>query len=278
MACETPIRIKAKKKVDGIVRMQGNQIVPCGKCYHCRLRRVNDWVFRLQCEEKNNTSASFVTLTYNNEKVPLTSKKLMTVKKTDIQKFLKRLRFNTGKRIKYYCAAEYGSKTMRPHYHLIIFNATRDEIDKAWQLGDIHIGNVTSDSIAYTLKYISKEKQVPQFKGDDRTPEFSLSSTNLGINYINSQTIKYHNDNYASYYLKPGGYRAPLPRIFRNKILTDDTKEQINKLNQDKAKTVINAHIQFYGSVEAYHHAVLAKVTHYKKILKEAHLRDKGII
>lgn len=107
---------------------------------------------------------------------------MMSLDKTDVQKFFKRLRkASTGKaRIKYYAVGEYGTQTMRPHYHIILFNAQKDLLQAAWNLGEIHIGDVSGATIAYTLKYVSKEGKIPQHKNDMRRPEFSLMSKGLG--------------------------------------------------------------------------------------------------
>jgi len=61
----------------------------------------------------------------------------MTLKKTDIQKFFKRLRKCHGKKhksIKYYAVGEYGGQTLRPHYHIVIFNADINYFERAWAL------------------------------------------------------------------------------------------------------------------------------------------------
>lgn len=255
MACLTPIRIRGKKKLpEGGYIVSGFNMVPCGKCVKCLLRRVNDWVIRLQHEDRHfGGGGLFVTLTYDKENCPLSPKGLKTTSKHDIQKFFKRLRKKTGKKIKYYVAAEYGSQTYRPHYHAIIFGATRSEVDTAWGLGSIHIGNVTSDSIAYSLKYISKDKLIPQFLGDDRQREFSLSSTNLGKSYLSDQMVKYHKNNLASYYTKEGGYLAPLPRYYRDRIFTETEKKLIFEGQQQKNLEKYNALVSYYGSHHEYY-------------------------
>lgn len=123
----------------------------------------------------------------------------MTLNKKDIQDFIKRLRQwqkNDASSIKYYAVGEYGGQTLRPHYHIIIFNADINFIEKSWsictnkklktfsKIGNIHYGSLTEASVGYTLKYISKAKQIPLHSNDDRVPEFSLMSKGLGINYL----------------------------------------------------------------------------------------------
>lgn len=193
MACLTPFKTN-----DG-------QLVPCGKCPDCRGRRISGWSFRLMEEEKRCSSAFFLTLTYDPMKVPMSPRGFMTLDssidqetgeihhmkikkkdgttgyvretKRDLQLFFKSLRkANSLRKIKYYAVGEYGGKTKRPHYHIILFNADITTVQNAWTKGQIHYGNVSGASVGYTLKYMSKPKTVPKHKNDDRLPEFSIMS------------------------------------------------------------------------------------------------------
>ncbi|QCS37346.1 replication initiation protein [Tortoise microvirus 89] len=157
---------------------------PCGKCPECLARRTSGWSFRLMEESKRAESAHFVTLTYAT--APVTKKGFMTLCKKDVQDFFKRLRYYLGKdvKIKYYVVGEYGTRTLRPHYHAIIFGANYYGIEKAWSLdnkriGLVHYGVVNGASVGYTLKYMSKPSKIPLHKNDDRVKEFSLMSKGL---------------------------------------------------------------------------------------------------
>lgn len=231
---------------------------PCGKCYPCKMRRIQGWSFRLQQEAERSDSALFVTLTYDNDHVPITTNKFMTLKKRDVQLFIKRLRNITWlhskdplrKPIKYYAAGEYGDKFKRPHYHLIIFNAEHEFIEKSWLLGEIHYGDLTPASAAYTAKYISKDGIVGKFEKDDRQKEFSLMSKRLGDNYLTPQMIHWHRqrskgspipDRYNL--LVPGGYKIAIPRYFKDRIWNVAERQLIGqqfikyKYTQDGKKT-----------------------------------------
>ena len=118
--------------------------IPCGRCIGCRLDHANDWATRCALEAKNWKHNIFVTLTYNNETdengnlkhLPLTKDKKVTLKKKDIQDFMKRLRWHmkgemqwenpkngkTENPIRYFACGEYGPTRGRPHYHMAIFN------------------------------------------------------------------------------------------------------------------------------------------------------------
>lgn len=154
--------------------------VPCGKCPECRARRASAWSFRLREEDKISHSSSFITLTYDTRTVPITKNGYMSLSKRDVQLFFKRLRkahkAEAQKSIKYYAAAEYGGKTKRPHYHIILFNADISLVQEAWNKGSVHYGDVTGASVGYSLKYITKPGKIPQHRNDDRQPEFALMS------------------------------------------------------------------------------------------------------
>ena len=201
--------------------------VPCGKCYECRKRRVSMWSFRLMQEAKVSTTAYFVTLTYDNAHVPITAKMFMSLCKSDLQKFFKRLRKNSEAKIRYYAVGEYGGKTWRPHYHIAMFNATSNDIIRAWSLdnqslGNIYFGEVSGASVGYTLKYISKCARVPQHANDDRVREFSLMSKGLGKNYLTDAMIAYHRKDIKGrmYCTLENGRKISMPRYYKGKLYT----------------------------------------------------------
>lgn len=105
--------------------------VGCGQCIGCRMERSRQWANRLLMELEYHDSAYFVTLTYDDDHIPLstypdpdTGEALfaMTLMKRDVQLFMKRLRKTfSGDYIRFFASGEYGPSTLRPHYHLIIF-------------------------------------------------------------------------------------------------------------------------------------------------------------
>jgi hypothetical protein len=210
---------------------------PCGKCPCCLTRRVSQWSFRLQYHERAQESAHFITFTYDNDHVQLTKNGFLTLDKRDCQKFFKRLRKRHSKnpdykhlKISYYICGEYGGTTDRPHYHAIIFNADIWDIYYAWDLGEIHAGDVTGSSVGYTLKYMSKPPSVPKHQNDDRQKEFALMSKGIGKNYITPEMKRWHKANLLerSYVPLPGGSKASMPRYYKDKIYTDIEKKKIS--------------------------------------------------
>lgn len=177
MACLTPFH----KKND-------DTLFPCGKCIECTKRRASAWSFRLMEQDKISVSAHFITLTYDIKHVPLTEKGYMTLNQRHMQLFIKKLRKTHAESkqfpIRYYYVGEYGGKTNRPHYHIILFNAEVEKVQPAWQYGQVHYGTVGGASIGYTLKYITKARRIPEHKNDDRVREFSNMSKGIGVDYI----------------------------------------------------------------------------------------------
>jgi len=222
MTCDTPFYVLPKAGTEKVP-------VPCGKCPPCRLKRVNDWVFRLLQEERNHDHAHFITLTYDTRSIPISENGFMTLKKEDLQLFWKRLRKLIPHPIKYYAVGEYGTNKKRPHYHAIVFGVPKTELfNQAWNqndlvpLGDIHVGQVSSDSIAYTCKYINKPVEPKKFGRDDRIKEFSVMSKGLGRNYITPASTAYHKaDIYRLHLTKVGGHKIGIPRYYKNILFSE---------------------------------------------------------
>lgn len=204
--------------------------VPCGYCLECKGRRVAGWSFRLMKESEVSTSSLFVTLTYTSDKIPILPNGQTTLCKKDLQDFFKRLRKNQKARIKYYACGEYGGHTWRPHYHIIMFNASnRDAIETAWGNGSIHVGKVNELTTQYTLKYISKNGKIPAFNGDLRQREFSLMSKKMGMSYLSRNMKKWHKADLLNRMYCPGldNIKVPMPRYYKEKIYTRIQRQKI---------------------------------------------------
>lgn len=238
---------------------------PCGKCLDCRMRRASSWGFRMAEQLKCSDTAYFLTLTYSSDFINFCKRGRTTLHKKDVQLFLKKLRKKQPTNdIKYYLAGEYGEvPKMRPHYHIIIFNLQlttlfHTEYAKMilsnptiymdgyyehqapiWGKGHITIGTVTHASINYSIKYLSKKKQVPQYKGDYRTPEFSLMSKGIGANYLSNAIINWHkSDSFNRMYVNYQHYKIAMPRYYKEKLYNQSEREKIAEhiINKQKQK------------------------------------------
>lgn len=238
MICLTPITLKNEQRKKG--SDYATHVVPCGKCPNCKKKRQNHWVFRLRQEQLDSFSSCFLTLTYNDENVPVTSNGYQTLVKEHFQNFMKRLRKNHQKknknvRIKYYAVGEYGGRTDRPHYHAIIFNLPQSvieddtKISEIWGKGNIMATECNSQTIAYTTKYINKSIGTDDsIQDDDRIKEFSLMSKKLGANYLNHANRDYYKRRKTNYITDVDGSIRSMPRYYKEKLYTDKEREEIN--------------------------------------------------
>ncbi|WNK13928.1 MAG: replication initiator protein [Microvirus sp.] len=248
--CMNPFKLKEEN---------GGHLVPCGRCLNCKRRRVSSWSVRLVKEGERAHEAIFLTLTYNNDYLPISNYGYQTLVKKHVQDFMKRLRRLhpiDHKKIVYYAVGEYGSQTKRPHYHLILFNANPILIHRAWSLkgkpiGDIHIGSVSEASIGYCLKYISKICYIGKDqKKDDRQPNFSLMSKGLGKNYLTQNMIQWHKNKPEERVYVPlkDGKKAPLPRYFKQLIYNESEKERIAFHFQKESQKLLELELQEHGN------------------------------
>lgn len=195
--------------------------LPCRKCIGCRLDYSRQWANRCMLELQYHESSFFLTITYDDDHLPrryssdpetgeIISPSAPLVKR-DLQLFFKRLRKNTGQKIRYMACGEYGEHTFRPHYHAIVFGLKLDDLvpykhshqgyayfnsptlDRCWTDSEGHLkgfivaGAVNWDTCAYVARYIVKKQMGPGSKDVysrlGLEPEFSTMSRRPGIAY-----------------------------------------------------------------------------------------------
>lgn len=134
---------------------------------------------------------------------------------------MKRLRKSCpGVTLRYFAVGEYGSKTYRPHYHILLFGEVSDEkVREAWNFGHVHIGQVTQASVMYCLGYIVNGKGWQM--RTKRVAPFSLMSRRpgLGANYLTPEMIDWHRSGRKNYAIIDGCKRH-LPRYYKVKIFS----------------------------------------------------------
>lgn len=171
---------------------------------------------------------------------------LQTLKKKDVQDFIKRLRARLDPlKVRYYAVGEYGSETLRPHYHMILFGLP-DAFDivefvrQVWKQGNVMVDPVTDGRIGYITKYMIKDKSDLH----DRDKEFSLMSRKpaLGSNYLTPDRISWHMNGRKKYCVVAGGAKVGLPRYYKEKIfqskIYNDIDSKANIEREDKAQHV----------------------------------------
>lgn len=242
--------------------------VPCGMCSYCRLRYSMQWKSRLVQEFQDNDHAVFFTLTYKDSKVPLafldgnemysddwdenldisdllkncdlnteylySRPSFPFAVKRDIQLFLKRVRKDAlnkyGTKIRYYIISEYGPKTLRPHYHGILFydgedltSKVRDLISSKWQLGFVDSKFADVSSADYVSSYCSGSVSLPLLYSLKPFKPFVLASRKNPIGFKNYGEVdesKMFFTTSPTYITKDarGEHEEYLPEYYRNKL------------------------------------------------------------
>lgn len=213
--------------------------VPCGQCIECRLRKSRMWASRIVCEQMTSDTSSFVTLTYDDEHLPIGKKGVQTLVMDDISKFFKDLRrycsYHYGlDNVRHYTAGEYGSTTLRPHYHSCIFNLPLEllslnkpykvsfngdiyynnpVLSKIWRKGFVVLGDLNFQSAAYVARYVVKKytgkSAKEEYKELCMEPEFARMSRRPGIGSLYYDKYKDKIYEYDAIYLPKIGKVSP---------------------------------------------------------------------
>lgn len=174
MSCHEPIKAHGS-------------LVACAYCPDCRSRRSAIWAVRLEDEEKQWDRSCFLTLTISDACIGLPDAPSPSrLRRRDLQLFFKRLR-KGGFRFKYYAVGEYGERSARAHYHILLFGLDRRDrvdIEKAWPFGIVDIGSLEPASVRYVTGYVMKAPLGRLRLHAERIgsgPAFSVMSHRLGF-------------------------------------------------------------------------------------------------
>lgn len=253
MACYHPLKAyRPLSKADGgrlvfdsklALNPHHHIVLPCGRCIGCRLDKAGDWAMRCVHEAQMHKKNCFVTLTYNDEHLP----EDYSVSVRHCQLFMKKIRKKYGSKIRFYLGAEYGEQTLRPHYHIILFNHdfpdkkhirtnehgdriyTSKSLEELWGKGErCELGDVTYQSAGYCAQYTMKK-----LSGDlaathylrhhpvsgllcSVKPEFSLMSRRPGIGDLWFK--KFKDDCFPSDFLVVNGKQHRVPTYYLRKL------------------------------------------------------------
>lgn len=259
--------------------------IPCGHCVGCRNDQAKMWSNRLLMESLYHSENWFLTLTYDNEHAhfvdytnprtgqffPADTMHQATLDKSDVQKFMKRLRkFYSEQKIRFYAAGEYGGQTFRPHYHLVLFglslnagdfvpfgkSETGDEyfvhpdIQHIWNQGFTSIEPANEYTMKYVANYVTKKigvKPNQWYLDQGIEPPFSLMSRKPGIG---AQYLEDHPDLVATDHIVIGTPRGMFefgsPRYFRQKWREDNPEdydrqvEVMARISKSRIETIEN--------------------------------------
>ena len=205
----------------------------CGKCFECMKQKGRAWQVRLSEEIRQNPKAIFVTLTISDESWEELKKKYSYSTEEDyikkmVRLFLERIRKKTKKSIKHWLTTERGEKnTERYHLHGLVWGDERGLLTTHyWQYGFVYIGDyVNEETCNYVTKYITKRDE----KHKDFIPTI-LCSAGIGADYLNradSELNRYRESKTNETYRLRNGMKLNLPIYYRNKLYTDEEREQL---------------------------------------------------
>lgn len=258
--CYNPIAVTTQVRKDGKLRLDFSKVIgtdlirlPCGKCMACRLDYAKQWAIRGE-KEKLLTKGKcyFITLTKNNENLEFNDLSIR-----ELQLYIKRLRkaFAPHK-IRYMACGEYGEKSQRAHYHIILYNMpeiqdlqpyknhnnnqtyTSQKMDAIWQKGFTVIGQASFQSIAYVARYITKkingkqsqEHYTSKVDGLIRQKEFMLMSRRPGIGH--EYLKKYQTELLTDLTIPTEKGTMGIPKYYKRKLSEDP---QMAKLIKEKS-------------------------------------------
>ena len=159
------------------------KLAPCGQCINCISSKQRYLSHKIQGDvahhAHNNIGSSFVTLTVDDNHTT------HSVQKAELQKFIKRLRKNTGVDFKHLSIGDYGDQTQRNHYHSLLIgfpSELRDYVRKSWDFGFSSTDAITPVNINYVVRYLSKftSDYKNLFDEQNLEPPFSIRSHDIG--------------------------------------------------------------------------------------------------
>lgn len=246
--------------------------IPCNRCIGCRLRYAKHWATRCMHESDMHTFNSFVTLTFDDRRLPADYDGDVHVR--DVQLFMKRLRQEVKQEVRYFFAGEYGGQFGRPHYHGLLFGYdfpdkalaserfgnrvfTSDSLSRLWPFGFHSIGDVSYASACYVARYCLKKvggefeyfrdgqtnerMQVDKKSGLTRVAEFTVMSRGCkarGTGGIGKSWFdRYSSDVYPSDEVIVNGKQDKPPRFYDN-LLDRIDPDLLESLKRERAYAV----------------------------------------
>lgn len=231
----------------------------------CRISKKRIWSHRIMLEALQYKDNAFVTLTYDDEKIPVTPDGLPTLNPKHLQDWLKRIRkVWEPNKLRFFAVGEYGDTTERPHYHLAMFNypscsygmsryAKRlnccpqcDAVRDTWGLGHVFLGTLEDHSASYIAGYVTKKLTAKDdYRLNGRHPEFARMSLRPGIgagamHEVASSLMEFdleHREDDVPSSLRHGSRILPLGRYLKQRLrayVGKDTKTPEKVLEEYK--------------------------------------------
>lgn len=201
--------------------------IKCGECIECRREKAREWEFRLENEIKDDQSAHFITLTFD-------EKSLMKLKNETnndnelcaraIELLCKRCERIIGT-LKHWFINEQGHEgTERLHLHGFVWGmGAIDAVKEKWTFGYIFdSGTPQEGAIKYCVKYT--------YKFDERHPEFKqkvFASKGIGRKWLKTAEAQRMIEKEVEEPARlKDGRKMKLPMYFYRKIMNEEARER----------------------------------------------------
>ena len=197
--------------------------VNCGKCLNCISNKKKEYGLRMMQEQMSDKSlvSYFGTLTYNDAFCPLTNEGKLTLYKQHINAYIRRLQAETkrmqGKLI-YFVGGEYGERTARPHYHIIVLSNRPlfNQMREYWTYGNAQIELSWSfKATSYTVGYANKKIGLHEFNGVEKP--FHKFTRGIGETWIHEAIAK-KKVSEKKYYIENQVITSKLPDYYKKKL------------------------------------------------------------
>lgn len=283
--------------------------VACGQCIECKRAKARDWRVRLLEDIKTHKNGHMITLTFSNDSIreltdeiqlkildktlELSRKSKNKTRDKEIQKlrdkisgykldneiatlavrrFTERWRKQYKKTIRHWLVTELGHEgTENIHMHGIVWtDEPLSQVEKHWKYGWMWKGQwVNEATVNYSVKYIHKQDLDHMYYNP-----IVLTSNGIGHAYTIKGDYKrnqFNGEETRETYKTRSGHEMALPIYWRNKIYTEEEREQlwIQKLNKN-TRYVLGEKIDISESLEAYWKAL----EYYRKINRELGYND----
>jgi len=262
--------------------------IGCQQCFECKKQKATAWRVRINEEIKENKNGKFVTLTLSDNSIKELHRAIKDNEKRferiidenglngynldneiasiAIRRFLERWRKKHGKSVRHWLITEIGgNRTERIHIHGIIWtDENENEILERWKYGRIHIGKyVNEETSGYIVKYLHKQDEKHKIYESK-----IFTSAGIGKEYTNSITAKKHKfkkGETIEYYRDQYGVKYGLPIYYKNKLFTEEERDQLwtEKLD-NKKRYIFGKEIDISNGEETYYSS-----------LKEAQAKNK---
>lgn len=266
-----PLPLLYIKEQDRVIQDKRVLLVPvgCGNCLECRKQKARNWQIRLQEEVRTEKNGIFVTLTFKTESLKELSSGIhkLTGYELDneiatlaVRRFLERWRKKYKKSVRHWLVTELGhSGTEHIHMHGIIWtDKGGKEIENIWKYGKIwdsdrENGWVNEQTVNYIIKYVHKiDKQHEYYKSK------VFTSAGMGKKYLerlDAKLNKYSGIKTNTHYTTRNGVKLPLPTYLKNKIYTEEEREEIwlNLLDKEE-RYILGTKIDISENTDLYYH------------------------